>query len=186
MDAKTGVQVPSRSAGPQAEGERTAVGETQLGEGAEALPTETVDVLPVRRKGRKKGTKVKQQGIKPRQMSKLLECTAKGMPVEQAARAAKLPPSTAHRALQRYAGWLQELDEVKDFEATRNQLLSAGELRVFKSMMTGDKIEKASFNNLAYGLRQIHDMRRLEQGLSTANHAHQHTKVEISAPDYGD
>lgn len=132
------------------------------------------------KKGRKKGSKVQSQAVKPRQLATLLEYTAKGLPIEQAARAAKMPPSTAHRVVKRYAGWIQDLDEIKDFESVRSQILTAGEMRLLESMLRDDKLEKASVNNVAYALRQVHDMRRLHQGLSTANVATQ--RVEVSIP----
>lgn len=137
-----------------------------------------------KRKGRKKGSKVPSQAIKPRQISKLLECKLKNMPVAQAARAAKLPVSTAQRALERYASWIEDIKDIQDFEGMRTQILTAHEMRLLESMMATEKLEKASVNNVAYALRQVHDMRRLHQGLSTANVATQ--KVEVSLPKMSD
>lgn len=156
---------------------------------AESEAKETEPVVLGKKKGRKKGSKIKGQALKPRQLNTLLEYKAKGLPIEQAARAAKCPPSTAYRALERYAGWLQELEHIKDYEETRAQLLSAGELRLIKSMLKESTLakaeEKGAVNALAYGLKQLHDMRRLELGLSTTNVATQ-SKVTVTAPDSAD
>lgn len=143
---------------------------------------EVIETKPKR--GRRKGSKVPSQAIKPRQISKLLECKLKNMPVAQAARAAKLPVSTAQRALERYASWIEDIKDIQDFEGMRSQILTAHEMRLLESMMANDKLEKASVNNVAYALRQVHDMRRLHQGLSTANVATQ--RVEVSLPKMSD
>lgn len=168
------------------------VGTDHIGLGRSQAQKPEKEAEPVvlgKKKGRKKGSKVKSQALKPRQLNTLLEYKAKGLPIEQAARAAKCPPSTAYRALERYAGWLQELEHIKDYEETRAQLLSAGELRLIKSMLKESTLakaeEKGAVNALAYGLKQLHDMRRLELGLSTSNVATQ-SKVTVTAPESSD
>lgn len=148
--------------------------------------TETTEpeVITAKRKrgGSKKGT-VK-QAVKPAQLSQALHLAALKRPVQEIARAVKLPPSTTHRLLERYGSWLQELENVQDYTDTRTQLLSAGELKLFKSMMEQEKLDKASVNNLAYAMRQLYDMGRLEKGLSTQNVATQTVTVSLTPGEY--
>lgn len=150
--------------------------------------TETItpEVVKAKKKrgGSKKGT-VK-QAVKPAQLSQALHLAALKRPVQEIARAVKLPPSTTHRLLERYGSWLQELENVQDYTDTRTQLLSAGELKLFKSMMEQEKLDKASVNNLAYAMRQLYDMGRLEKGLSTQNVATQTVTVSITPGEYAE
>lgn len=138
---------------------------------------------PVKRKrgGSKKGT-VK-QAVKPAQLSQALHLAAMKRPIQEIARAVKLPPSTTCRLLKRYGSWLQELEHVDEYTDSRSRLLSAGELKLFKSMMEQEKLDKASVNNLAYSMRQLFDMGRLERGESTSNVATQTVSVSITADD---
>lgn len=151
--------------------------------------TETIEaevVAPVKRKkgGSKKGT-VK-QAVKPAQLSQALHLAALKRPVQEIARAVKLPPSTTCRLLKRYGSWLQELEHIEDYTNTRSQLLSAGELKLFKSMMEQEKLDKASVNNLAYSMRQLYDMGRLERGESTSNVATQSIQVTVTGSNFTD
>lgn len=145
---------------------------------------EVVATAKKKRGGSKKGT-VK-QAIKPAQLSKALHLAALKRPVREIARAIDCPDSTTRRLLERYGSWLQELENVQEYTDTRHQLLSAGELKLFKSMMEQEKLDKASVNNLAYAMRQLYDMGRLEKGLSTANVATQTVTVSLTPNEYGE
>jgi hypothetical protein len=139
------------------------------------------EVLPaVKRKkgGSKKGT-VK-QAVKPAQLSQALHLAAMKRPIQEIARAVKLPPSTTCRLLKRYGSWLQELEHLEEYTDSRSRLLSAGELKLFKSMMEQEKLDKASVNNLAYSMRQLYDMGRLERGESTSNVSQQTVSITLS------
>jgi hypothetical protein len=129
-------------------------------------------IAPVKRKkgGSKKGT-VK-QAVKPAQLSQALHLAALKRPVQEIARAVKLPPSTTCRLLKRYGSW--------------SQLLTAGELKLFKSMMEQEKLDKASVNNLAYAMRQLYDMGRLERGQSTSNVSTQTVSISVSPASHSD
>jgi len=143
-------------------------------------------IAPVKRKkgGSKKGT-VK-QAVKPAQLSQALHLAALKRPVQEIARAVKLPPSTTCRLLKRYGSWLQELEHIEDYTDTRSQLLTAGELKLFKSMMEQEKLDKASVNNLAYAMRQLYDMGRLERGQSTSNVSTQTVSISVSPASHSD
>ena len=64
----------------------------------------------------------------------------------------------------------------------RAELLTGAERVLLSAVVDREKIKSASLNNAAYALRQVHDMRRLEQDLSTANIA-QNIKARSMADD---
>lgn len=150
----------------------------------ETAPLEIITPTKRKKGGSKKG-QVK-QAVKPAQLSQALHLAALKRPVQEIARAVKLPPSTTHRLLERYGSWLHELENIEDYTDTRSQLLSAGELKLFKSMMEQEKLDKASVNNLAYAMRQLYDMGRLERGLSTSNVATQTVTLTYQADTCND
>jgi hypothetical protein len=154
------------------------------------MSDQEVEVLvPAQTQKRKKGGSKKgtiKQSVKPAQLSQALHLAALKRPVQEIARAVKLPPSTTCRLLKRYGSWLHELENIEDYTDTRSQLLSAGELKLFKSMMEQQKLDKASVNNLAYAMRQLYDMGRLERGQSTSNVSTQTVSISVNATGYGD
>lgn len=64
----------------------------------------------------------------------------------------------------------------------RAEMLTGAERVLLSAVVDRDKIKSASLNNAAYALRQVHDMRRLEQDLSTANIS-QNIKARSMADD---
>jgi hypothetical protein len=66
---------------------------------------------------------------------------------------------------------LLDPDRQQAYEAHRIPILTAVEMRLVGALTDPAKIEKASLNNVAYAMTQVHQARRLEQGQSTANHA---------------
>jgi hypothetical protein len=55
------------------------------------------------------------------------------------------------------------------FGSVREQILNKVELELLVKLLNSDTLNKASTNNIAYALRQVFDMRRLESGQSTQN-----------------
>lgn len=58
-------------------------------------------------------------------------------------------------------------DSLQAYQAQRPAILSAVEMRILQSLVDGDKLEKASANNLGYCLTQVSNLRRLESGQAT-------------------
>ena len=74
-----------------------------------------------------------------------------------------------HQQLQ---GVWELLDKPNELDAYRKfnvELLTAAEKKVLTELVKDEKLEKASGNNLAYMLTQLHQARRLEAGESTSN-----------------
>ena len=60
-------------------------------------------------------------------------------------------------------------DILKEFERKKVSLYKTAEMLLLSEVMNPDKLQKASLNNAAYALAQVHTARRLEEGLSTSN-----------------
>jgi hypothetical protein len=69
------------------------------------------------------------------------------------------------------------------FKANRAEVLTSTQLTLLGNLLDPTKIEKASVNNIAYALRQLFDMERLERGESTANIAYHGIEGKISELD---
>jgi DNA-directed RNA polymerase specialized sigma24 family protein len=55
------------------------------------------------------------------------------------------------------------------YRQNRSDLLNATELELVLDLLDSTRRKKASLNNVAYAFQQIHNARRLEEGLSTGN-----------------
>lgn len=67
-----------------------------------------------------------------------------------------------------------ELDQA--YADNRVDLLNSAERILLSTLIESDKLKDASLNNVAYSLKQIHDMRRINADLSTGNEA---VKIEV-------
>ena len=104
-----------------------------------------------------------------RQNAEILELAAKDVNPQAIARATGLPVSTVRFHVKKHRKYLEAVGQVDAFRDGRARILTGVELTLLQSMMEDRKLAKASVNNLAYAYRQVHDSRRLEEGLSTAN-----------------
>lgn len=68
-------------------------------------------------------------------------------------------------------------DVVKAFQDNRADVMDGLSAQLARKLLDPAKIEKASINNLAYALRQLYDMGRLERDQSTANVAVVHEQA---------
>ena len=75
----------------------------------------------------------------------------------------------AHECFTRFSEALIPGEDVTAYQEARTELLTTAEERLLASVLDPEKLQKASLNNVAYALTQIHTMRRLEQGKSTGN-----------------
>lgn len=116
---------------------------------------------------------------------KIVQLLAEKRPKREIAKAVGCSPDTVYNVLRKYRDVFPEIDNVQDYQKVRGQLLSATEFRLLKSLNDENKIAKASLNQAAYAARQVHDMRRLEDGLSTKNiETHvRHTRQSLPSED---
>jgi len=64
-------------------------------------------------------------------------------------------------------------ENAKLYQEKKSMLLDAAELKMLTTCLDEEKIEDASLNNVAYTLKTIANMNRLEKGQSTANVSYQ-------------
>jgi hypothetical protein len=79
------------------------------------------------------------------------------------------PSSTVRYHYDKVVQSFGDRTDVDVYSNARAQLLNLAEERLVHTLLQPDKLEKASLNNVAYALTQVHTMRRLEQGQSTNN-----------------
>lgn len=91
--------------------------------------------------------------------------------------------STVNAAIKRFAPIFKELENTEDYQTLRGKILTASELGLLKLLADPGKQRDASLNNAAYAFRQVHDARRLNEGLSTSNVASQVKFVREVLPD---
>ena len=80
-----------------------------------------------------------------------------------------VPETTVYSALQRIQALIPNPDEREAFSSVKPQLLDGVEQQLVHSLVEPERLAKASLNNVAYALTQVHTIRRLEEGKSTEN-----------------
>jgi hypothetical protein len=116
-----------------------------------------------------------------RRNRKILELGAKNVPAPYIARSLGMSTTTVRTRLAQFEAVFEELRNVESYESLRGKILTAAELKLLKSMVSPEKIAKASLNQVAYAFRQTHDARRLEHNQSTSNQAVQFTEIPLSS-----
>lgn len=104
-----------------------------------------------------------------KQLNKMLDLHARGIPLADISKVVDAPVSTVHSRIQRFRNAFPELEEIHDYMTAKSQLFKAVELRLLKSLMDKTDDPKATINGLAYAFKQVFDAGRLESGQSTAN-----------------
>ena len=73
------------------------------------------------------------------------------------------------QGIKRVWGMVPDIAEMKAFEHNKPLLLTMAEQKILGKIVDDKVLQKASLNNLAYSLQNIHNINRLEQGKSTEN-----------------
>ena len=85
-------------------------------------------------------------------------------------------PQAIHQRIKSLIKLLNNPDLDQAYADNRVDLLNSAERILLSTLIESDKLKAASLNNVAYSLRQIHDMRRINADLSTGNEA---IKIEV-------
>jgi len=85
-------------------------------------------------------------------------------------------PQAIHQRIKSLIKLLNNPDLDQAYADNRVDLLNSAERILLSTLIESDKLKDASLNNVAYSLRQIHDMRRINADLSTGNEA---IKIEV-------
>ena len=101
-----------------------------------------------------------------------------------------IPKPTVYDRLRWFEALIGDPEELKAYESSRGQILSAVEKRLVVDLADDERRAKASLNNVAYAFGQIHTARRLEEGKSTSNLSVHASLVEMvcagKVEDHGD
>lgn len=106
--------------------------------------------------------------------AKVLDLMTKDLSVNEIARAVDLAPSTVCKYIDEWKILLPEIDKVDQWNISKGSILDAATSSMLKKVLERSDDPKASVNNLAYALQQVHNIKRLEKGESTQNVAHAH------------
>lgn len=99
----------------------------------------------------------------------ILRCKLeKHMSFKDIAKKYDVTPQAIHQKYHKLLAFF-DADRVKEYEDNKAYLLSGVERVIIDNMLDSDKLKKASFNNLAYGLIGVNNINRLHRGQSTIN-----------------
>ena len=168
---RTRARAKSLSAGPSAvQAQPPAGGHRPAADGVRSRSREPVAPTRARRGYTGSVSAAVERGER-RERSKLKRAIAlriQGKSYDEIATKLGIAKSTVHKQL---SGVFELLDPERQqqYEQHRVSLLSAVEMRMVGALADDTRLEKASLNNVAYALTQVHQARRLESGESTAN-----------------
>ena len=91
----------------------------------------------------------------------------KGLTLEQIAKQFDSNKSSIHAALKRFERYFGNPQEVKSYGDNDVSVLKAAEWKLVTEVVNPAKLAKASTNNVAYALRQVHDISQIKQGMAT-------------------
>lgn len=150
------------------------------------MSDQEVTILPAIKKGRPKGRKTSKAALGRRRQAKVLDLAARGMNQIDIAKATGLSKQGVSKLLAEFKDVFAELQNVDNYRSVRGELLDAAELMALKSAVDREKHDKAGLQHVAYTLRQLHDMRRLHNNLSTSNTLSQSISIAVNPDGYGD
>ena len=125
--------------------------------------------------------------------------TVSGLTYQQIALIQGVSKQSVQQALAEFQACLPHPDQLTSYKDARNDLLTAVEQQLVASVLSGDRLAKASLLDVGRTLKTVHGIRRLEEELSTQNvstkmsllisHADQHlfsqaeTQADNSLPE---
>jgi hypothetical protein len=132
----------------------------------ETKPETIAEVLPADKRKRPNRLRDVQQTTV--QTKRILSLHAKGVHDKEISKAVDVPLRTVRGRIKQFESVFTELKNVEEYRKNKADVLDAAQLVMLKSMVTPEKLDKASVNNLAYAMRQCHDMSQISQGKPTA------------------
>ena len=152
---------------------------TKADQTKEATPTDIVQTP--NRPGRKPGTLMPTSWDR----AKALELKLKGCSYNQIAKTLGMSKTAIIHGLRSFTNVINALGDgnsIDSYEANRTKVLTVAELALATDLLDTERRQKASLNNTAYALGQVHSMRRLEEGKSTSNQAIAFVRPDIGKP----
>jgi hypothetical protein len=122
----------------------------------------------------------KSEAEKDRRKIKVLEMTAKEIPVVDISKATGFSPMTINSIVERFSKVFEHLNNVDRFRTKKTDFLAAGQMAALESAFSGRKMQKAGFLSTLQGFDILNKAERLENGDSTENVRHSFLgKLEI-------
>jgi transposase len=109
----------------------------------------------------------------------VIELDAKGLSGNQIAKLRNIAPATVSKILAKYKSTFIDTELVEEYTKLRQNLLNATEFKMLRSINDDNCIDRADLKQRAYALDRVHNMRRLDAGLSTNNTA----KISFTVTD---
>ncbi len=95
--------------------------------------------------------------------------TVSGLTYQQIAAIQGVSKQAVQYALTEFQACLPQPDQLQSYKEVRNDLLTAVEQQLVASVLSGDRLAKASLLDVGRTLKTVHGIRRLEEELSTQN-----------------
>lgn len=133
------------------------------------MTDEAKPAKPKKKTGRPKGKRTGKLVKSRQKVAKILDLAARGIGNEAIARAIPCSPGFVGKTLESFKASFKELENLKEYRTAKRDLLDATELGLLRELNDGEKLAKASINQVAYAFQQVHTAGRLESGQSTAN-----------------
>ena len=91
-----------------------------------------------------------------------------GLNPRQIARQLSAPVSTIYKAVKDFTSIMKNSAAAMSYEVNKSSILNVIEYELVKDLMSKSKRSKASLNNIAYTVKQINEINRLEKGQPTS------------------
>ena len=105
---------------------------------------------------------------------KALKLRLKGMAYGDIGQAMGCTASAVHQALKPFLAMVGSVEHLDAYKEHKADVLDGVQLTLARDLLDKDKRAKATLGNVAYAIRQLNDITRLERDQSTANIAYAH------------
>ena len=94
-----------------------------------------------------------------------------------------IPKDTVYWNLKKFEGLVDNPHLMNAYDDNRDLILNAAELAAVKELSNPEKLKSASYNNLAYGAKNLFEMRRTTKGEHIGIHEYHTVTAKLSEID---
>ena len=105
-------------------------------------------------------------------IKRAVQLRLKGMTYPDIARIMGVTKQAVHKALKPLAAILDKTEHLPAYQANKADIIDNLQAEMARQLVDPVKIQKATLGNVAYAMRQLNDIGRLERDLSTSNVAY--------------
>ena len=95
---------------------------------------------------------------------KILELRKKGNSIRDIAKITETSPVTVQKTLNGFSNLFEKMENVETFEKNKSKILTASVWKILESLNRDDLHDKATVQQLAYALRALDNVQRLDAG----------------------